>query len=102
MIGEVLILEAVVDEALLCFLAEESEVLALGVDEGVGGAASPLTVGRHSFGLDEGLHGVADEIGLPFRSFGDGVEGEVILLVMDFVFDDEEQPLVELEKGLYF
>lgn len=90
-----------VDEALLRFLAEESEVLALGVDEGVGGAASPLTAGHYSLGLDEGLH-VADEVGLPFGSFRDGMEGEVVLLVIDFVLDDEQQPLVELEKGLYF
>ncbi len=96
---------ALVDFGLGSLDFEQPEIR-LGVvsDKWVGGIVPPLTLGRagpaSKFShLDERVESRDYQVRLTLGTFGDGLETAVVLfIVVEFVFDDAEEPLIEFEQ----
>lgn len=65
------------------------------------GVEASLAFGHEFSRTNEGIEGWADQIGFPLRTFRDRLQAAAVLLVVQLILDDAQQPLIELQQGLY-
>lgn len=68
------------------------------LDQRVSGGRTSLTLGHQPLALHQRVHGRPNQVGLPLGSLGNRLKAARVLLVVELIFDDAEQALVELQQ----